>query len=84
VPGARRTRLDPCFPLQEKYAVLKIGGGVMKKKKPAKAKSIRELSEKTLRAKQAKRIKGGSITHRKAGKGQQEFLVVKMNDIIIT
>jgi type VI secretion system secreted protein Hcp len=25
-----------------------------------------------------------TITHRKAGKGQQEFLVVKMNDVIIT
>ena len=25
-----------------------------------------------------------TITHRKAGKGQQEFLVIKMNDIIIT
>src|SRR3984957_15309882 len=29
-------------------------------------------------------LKEGTITHRKAGKGQQEFLVVKMNDIIIT
>jgi hypothetical protein len=28
----------------------------------------------------AQRVKGG----RKAGKGQQEFLVVKMNDVIIT
>jgi type VI secretion system secreted protein Hcp len=25
-----------------------------------------------------------TITHRKAGKGQQEFLIIKMNDIIIT
>ena len=25
-----------------------------------------------------------TITHRKAGKGQQEFLVIKMNDVIIT
>ncbi|HEY6928050.1 MAG TPA: hypothetical protein VJA66_00105 [Thermoanaerobaculia bacterium] len=56
----------------------------MKKKKPAKAKSVRNLSTKTLNSKEAKRIKGGSITHRKAGKGQQEFLVVKMNDVIIT
>ena len=55
----------------------------MKKKKPAKAKSVRNLSVKTLGGKEAKRIKGGTITHRKAGKGQQEFLVVKMNDIII-
>ncbi len=29
-------------------------------------------------------LKDGTITHRKAGKGQQEFLVIKMNDIIIT
>jgi type VI secretion system secreted protein Hcp len=29
-------------------------------------------------------LKEGTITHRKAGKGQQEFLVIKMKDIIIT
>jgi len=29
-------------------------------------------------------LKDGTITHRKAGKGQQEYLVIKMNDIIIT
>jgi len=29
-------------------------------------------------------LKDGTITVRKAGKGQQEFLVIKMNDIIIT
>jgi type VI secretion system secreted protein Hcp len=29
-------------------------------------------------------LKEATITHRKAGKGQQEFLIVKMNDIIIT
>ena len=29
-------------------------------------------------------IKEATITVRKAGKGQQEFLVIKMNDIIIT
>jgi type VI secretion system secreted protein Hcp len=29
-------------------------------------------------------IKDATITHRKAGKGQQEFLVIKMNDVIIT
>lgn len=29
-------------------------------------------------------LKEVTITHRKAGKGQQEFLVVKMNDVIIT
>jgi type VI secretion system secreted protein Hcp len=29
-------------------------------------------------------LKEATITHRKAGKGQQEFLVVKLNDILIT
>ena len=29
-------------------------------------------------------LKEATITHRKADKGQQEFLIVKMNDIIIT
>ncbi|HET9358205.1 MAG TPA: type VI secretion system tube protein Hcp, partial [Vicinamibacterales bacterium] len=29
-------------------------------------------------------IKEGTITARKAGKGQQEFLIIKMHDIIIT
>jgi type VI secretion system secreted protein Hcp len=29
-------------------------------------------------------IKEATITHRKSGKGQQEFLVVKMTDVLIT
>jgi type VI secretion system secreted protein Hcp len=29
-------------------------------------------------------LKDGTITVRKAGKGQQEFLIIKMNDVIIT
>jgi type VI secretion system secreted protein Hcp len=29
-------------------------------------------------------LKEATITHRKAGKGQQEFLIVKMTDVIIT
>jgi type VI secretion system secreted protein Hcp len=29
-------------------------------------------------------LKEATITHRKAGKGQQEFLVIKMDDVIIT
>ncbi len=29
-------------------------------------------------------LKDATITHRRAGKAQQEFLIVKMNDIIIT
>jgi type VI secretion system secreted protein Hcp len=30
------------------------------------------------------RLKEATITHRKAGKDQQEFLIVKLNDVIIT
>ncbi len=29
-------------------------------------------------------IKEATITRRKAGKGQQEFLIIKMNDVIVT
>jgi type VI secretion system secreted protein Hcp len=29
-------------------------------------------------------LKDATITHRKAGKGQHDFLIVKMNDVIIT
>jgi type VI secretion system secreted protein Hcp len=29
-------------------------------------------------------IKEATITHRKAGKGQHEFLIVKLNDVIVT
>ncbi|HEV3101613.1 MAG TPA: hypothetical protein VG426_04650 [Candidatus Dormibacteraeota bacterium] len=42
---------------------------------PSEAQEDLELADED-----AQRVKGG----RKAGKGQQEFLVVKMNDVIIT
>ncbi|MEJ0078951.1 MAG: type VI secretion system tube protein Hcp [Alphaproteobacteria bacterium] len=29
-------------------------------------------------------FKDATITHRKAGKGQQEYLIIKMNDVIVT
>jgi type VI secretion system secreted protein Hcp len=29
-------------------------------------------------------LKEATITHRKAGKGQQEFLIIKMSDVVIT
>jgi type VI secretion system secreted protein Hcp len=29
-------------------------------------------------------LKDATITHRKAGKGQQDFLIIKMNDVLIT
>ena len=31
-----------------------------------------------------KHLQEATITHRKAGKGQQEYLIVKMNDVIVT
>ena len=54
----------------------------MKKKRATKSKALRRLPAKRLTAKQAKGVKGG-IT-RKAGKAQQEYLVVKMNDLLIS
>src|SRR6266478_854851 len=29
-------------------------------------------------------LKEATITHRKAGRGQQDFLIIKMNDVIVT
>jgi type VI secretion system secreted protein Hcp len=29
-------------------------------------------------------LKEATITHRKAGKGQQEYLIIKMNDVLVT
>ncbi len=29
-------------------------------------------------------LKEATITHRKAGKGQQEYLIIKMNDVVVT
>ena len=48
----------------------------MAAKKPGKALSKKDM----------KRVKGGdnTATARKAGKGQQEFLVVKLDDVQIT
>jgi len=56
----------------------------MTKKKTGKAgaakKKVKDLPAKSLSAKSARRVKGG----RKAGKGQQEYLVIKMNDAFIS
>jgi hypothetical protein len=49
----------------------KPSGKASKRKKMAKVKD--------LTVKDAKAVKGG-----KAGKGQQEYLIVKMSDIIVT
>ena len=54
----------------------------MKKKRATRTKAVRSLPAKRLTAKHAKGVKGGS--KRKAGKAQQEYLVVKMNDLIIS
>ena len=45
-------------------------------------KKANDLPIKSLAADQAKQVVGGTV--RKAGGGQQEYLVMKMNDIIIT
>ena len=54
-------------------------------KKKSKARARKRIATKDLTSRDAKRVKGGgTITARKAGKGQQEFLVVKMNDVLIS
>jgi hypothetical protein len=63
---------------------IREGGPAMAKK--SKAKARKRSATKDLAARDAKHVKGGggAVVARKAGKGQQEFLVVKMNDVIIT
>jgi hypothetical protein len=51
-----------------------------KGKKPKSQKMSDLKPRKTISAKEAASVRGG----RKAGKGQQEFMIVKMNDVIIT
>ena len=56
----------------------------MSKKKATKAKTargVRNLPAKTLSAKDARGVRGGRKTK---GKLQHEFIVMKMNDVIIT
>ncbi len=53
-----------------------------KKASKSKARGLRSLSEQTLSAKRAKNVRGGG--GRKAGKEQHEYLIIKMNDIIVT
>ena len=54
--------------------------------KKSKAQARKRKPPKDLAPKDARHVKGGGgeVVARKAGKGQQEFLVVKMNDILIT
>ena len=57
----------------------------MAKKKKSKTQARKRVVTKDLTSRDAKRVKGGgTVTVRKAGKGQQEFLVVKMSDVLIT
>jgi hypothetical protein len=49
-------------------------------KKKSKARARKRVATKDLSAKNAKQVKGG----RKSGQGQQDYLVVKMNDVQIT
>ena len=55
-------------------------------KKKSKAKARNRKTTKDLAPKDARHVKGGGgeVVARKAGKGQQEFLVVKMTDVIVT
>jgi hypothetical protein len=54
--------------------------------KKSKAKTRSRKATKDLAARNARTVKGGGgeVIARKAGKGQQEFLVVKMTDAFIT
>ena len=53
--------------------------------KKSKARARKRVATKDLTPRDAKHVKGGgSVTVRKAGKGQQEYLIVKMNDVLIT
>ena len=48
-------------------------------KKTPKGSRTKMAAVKDLTVKDAKAVKGG-----KAGKGQQEYLIIKMNDVLIT
>jgi type VI protein secretion system component Hcp len=53
--------------------------------KKSKAKARKHVATKDLTSRDAKSVKGGgTVTARKAGKGQQEYLIVKMNDVLIS
>ena len=49
-------------------------------KKKSKTRARKRVAPKDLSAKNARQVKGG----RKSGQGQQDYLVVKMNDAQIT
>jgi type VI protein secretion system component Hcp len=54
--------------------------------KKSKAQVRKRKASKDLAPRDARAVKGGdgTVTARKAGKGQQEFLIVKMQDVIVT
>ncbi len=54
-------------------------------KKKSKTKARKRVATKDLTSRDAKHVKGGgTVSVRKAGKGQQEYLIVKMSDVLIT
>jgi len=54
-------------------------------KKKSQAKTRKRVATKDLTSRDAKHVKGGgSVSVRKAGKGQQEYLIVKMDDVQIS
>ena len=54
-------------------------------KKKSKAKARKRVATKDLTSRDAKHVKGGgTVSVRKAGKGQQEYLIVKMDDVQIS
>ncbi len=54
-------------------------------KKKSKTKARKRVATKDLAPRDVKHVKGGgSVSVRKAGKGQQDYLVVKLNDILIS
>ena len=52
--------------------------------KKSKPKARKRSVTKDLAARDAKHVKGGGVVARKSGKGQHEYLVVKLNDVIVT
>ena len=62
-----------------------VGGGKATFQDLSIVHRIDKASPQLLRAcATGKHLPEATITHRKAGKGQQEYLIVKMNDVVVT